>query len=138
MTGGHSRHIVQLLATAVAILFGLATVVAGGRVLLGPDPGYLVYRPLLIYNTLMGVAYIAAGYAIWRSIRQGAHAAQAILLLNVLVLAGIVYLYRNGDAVAIDSVRAMTLRSAVWLSLFLAVAWRRRGSATPPSLDAES
>lgn len=31
----------------IAILFGIATIFAGGRVLLGADPGYVVFRPLL-------------------------------------------------------------------------------------------
>ncbi len=49
------------MLAAVAVLFGIATVVAGTRVLSGSDPGYLVFRPLLIFNTAMGVAYLAAG-----------------------------------------------------------------------------
>jgi hypothetical protein len=74
----------------VAAVFGLATIVAGGRVLTGwSDPGYVVYRPLLIYNTAMGVAYLAAG-----------------------------------SSVAIDSLRAMTFRTAVWLALFEGLVWK--------------
>ena len=137
MSTGHSRHIVQLLATAIAILFGLATIFAGGRVLLGSDPGYLVFRPLLLFNTAMGAVYVAAGVAIWRSLRLGKSAAQGIFLLNLAVLAGIALLYRSSDAVAIDSVRAMTLRTVVWLALFVAVAWLRRSSATTQPLTSD-
>jgi hypothetical protein len=119
----HTIRIVQILAAAVAVPFGLATLFAGGRVLLGSDPGYEVFRPLLLYNTAMGVAYLAAGVIVWRSVKAGRYAAGAIFLLNILVLGGIVVVFRSGGAVAVDSLRAMTLRTVVWLVLFLTVSW---------------
>jgi multidrug efflux pump subunit AcrB len=111
----------------VAAVFGLATIVAGGRVLTGwSDPGYVVYRPLLIYNTAMGAAYLAAGVVIWRSLHWGKHAAATIFVLNLVVLGAIVFLYAAGGSVAIDSLRAMTFRTAVWLALFVGVVWMSR------------
>ena len=117
---------VRIIVAAVAVLFGVATLVAGGRVLLGADPGYEVFRPLLIYNTAMGVAYIAGGVIVWRDVTAGRRAAGAIFLLNLLVLAAVLVLYRRGAGVAVDSVRAMILRTVVWLVLFLGVSWRVR------------
>lgn len=111
----------QKAIAIVAIAFGLATVAAGGRVLAGGDPGYVVYLPLLVFNTVMGVAYVGAGVAAWRSAGRGRNAAAAIALINVLVLLFIVYQYQRGSAVAVDSVRAMTFRTAVWLVLFAAL-----------------
>ena len=112
----------------VAVLFGIVTLIAGGRVLAGADPGYIVFRPLLIYNVTMGFAYMAAGIIMWRSLDRGRYAAAAIFLLNLVVYIAIVYLYTTGAPVAIDSVRAMTLRTGVWLALFIASGWllRRR------------
>jgi cbb3-type cytochrome oxidase subunit 3 len=123
------------LLALVAIAFGVLTLFAGGRVLAGADPGYVVFRPLLVFNTLMGLAYVTAGVLIWRDLRRGRIAALAIFLLNLLVLAVIVWLYRQGAAVAVDSVRAMSLRTGVWLALFLGVAWlvRRAPALTPPT-----
>ena len=126
MTTPRTVRIVRILATGIAVLFGVATIFAGSRVLLGSDPGYEVFRPLLVYNTAMGVAYLAAGIAIWRSVNAGRYAAGVIFLLNLLVLVGIVVLYRSGGAVAVDSLRAMTLRTVVWLALFIAAAWLAR------------
>jgi len=126
MMAPHRVRIVQILAAAVAFLFGVATLFAGGRVLLGSDPGYEVFRPLLIYNTAMGVAYLAAGITVWRSVNAGRYAAGAIFLLNLLVLVGILVVYRSGGAVAVESLRAMTLRTVVWLVLFMAVSWLGR------------
>jgi hypothetical protein len=107
------------LAAVVAVVFGLATLAAGSRVLLGADPGYVVYRPLLMYNTAMGLAYLAAGIAIWRVPRAGVAAAGAVFFLNLFVLAGIAAVFVRGAPVAVDSLRAMTLRTVVWLVLFI-------------------
>jgi hypothetical protein len=97
-------------------------------VLAGADPGYVVFRPLLVFNTAMGAAYVAAGIVTWRSVVRGRVAAAAIVLLNLLVLGWIVYLYSAGSAVAADSVRAMVLRTGIWLALVLALgATARRG-----------
>lgn len=123
-------RIVQIISAAGAVLFGIATLFAGGRVLLGSDPGYEVFRPLLIYNTVMGVAYLAAGVTVWCSANAGRYAAGAIFLLNFLVLVGILMVYRSGGPVAVNSLGAMTFRTAVWLVLFLAVTWLVRRSRT--------
>jgi hypothetical protein len=139
-----ARRLLALrLAAAVAVVFGLVTLGAGSRVLLGADPGYVVYRPLLLYNTAMGLAYLAAGLAIWRSPRAGAVAGGTIFILNLLVLAGIVVLFARGGAVAPDSLRAMTLRTVVWLVLFIvamrASGLRRAAGRTPaPTADRSS
>lgn len=121
-----TNRTVHFLSAAIAVLFGIATLFAGSRVLLGSDPGYVVFRPLLIYNTAMGIAYLAAGVTLWRSINAGRYASGAILGLNFLVLVSILVIYRSGGPVAVDSLRAMTLRTIVWLVLFLGASWLAR------------
>lgn len=117
-------------AAAVGVLFGVATVMAGGRVLLGiSDPGYVVFRPLLIYNTGMGVAYVAAGVAMLRCLRCGTRAAAIVFALNLLVLVAIFAVYSSGGAVAVESLRAMSFRTAVWLGLFATLLWVGRRSS---------
>lgn len=107
-------------AAVVAVLFGLVTLVAGGRVLMGADPGYPVFRPLLIFNTAMGVAYVAAGLAMWRGLRGGMAAGRVILALNTIVFATVLGLHVV-HAVAIESVRAMAFRTLFWLGLLMAL-----------------
>ena len=124
--GKGSRSLGRKIVAVVAIVFGLVTLWAGGTVLAGRDPGYVVYRPLLLFNTVMGLAYVAAGVLAWRRSVGGRNAAAVILVLNVLVLARVIYLYRTGSAVAVDSVRAMSFRSGAWLMLLLALAWMSR------------
>ena len=121
--------VVQRIMAAVAILFGIVTLIAGSRVLTGSDPGYRVFQPLLIYNTLMGVAYIAGGILILRNLPWGKKVAAAIFTLNLLVLGGIVFLYTSTDWVAVDSLRAMSLRTGVWLALLLGAVWLGRKKA---------
>ena len=121
-------NIAKNILIAVAVLFGLLTIFAGTRVLLGSDPGYVVYRPLLIYNTIMGIAYVAAGIIAWRSLKQGMYAAAIIFVLNLIVLTAIYFLYTEGGSVAVDSLRAMSLRTAVWFTLFAGFWWLCRNS----------
>ena len=119
-------------AAVLGMVFGLATLVAGGTVLLGRDPGYVVYRPLLVFNTVMGLMYVYAGAAAWQRRAAGRVAAAWIAALNAAVLLWIVYLYLTTEnVVASDSVRAMTLRTVVWavLTAVLAGVWRRKRAA---------
>jgi len=115
--------IAQSVLSLVATLFGLATIFAGTSVLLGSDPGYIVFRPLLIYNTAMGIVYVAAGIIIWRNFKQGMYVAAVIFVLNLVVLAAIYFLYTEGNLIAVDSLRAMSLRTVVWLALFAGLVW---------------
>lgn len=129
MSDNPTMRVIRGAAASIAVLFGVATLVVGGRVLLGADPGYAVFRSLLVYNVAMGAAYVAAGVTIWRSPAWGRNFAGAIFVLNLVVLASIAFLYRSGGAVAVESLRAMTLRTVVWLVLFLAAARLARSRA---------
>ena len=115
--------ITQSILVTVAVLFGLLTIFAGTRVLLGSNPGYTVFRPLLIYNTAMGIVYVAAGIIAWRNIKQGMYVAATIFLLNLIVLTAIFFLYTDGIPVAVESLRAMALRTVVWFALFAGFWW---------------
>lgn len=125
-----TTRIIQAIAAVIAVLFGALTVFAGGRVLLGGDPGYQVFLPLLIYNTVMGFVYVVAGLVAWRAIRPGRNAAAVILVLNLAVLLGIAALQTAGSAIAVESLRAMTLRSGVWFVLFMVLWWLLRKSVS--------
>ena len=115
--------IIQGILALAAALFGLVTIIVGSRVLAGSNPGYIVFRPLLIYNTAMGIAYMAAGVIAWRNLDRGKYAAGTIFVLNLLVLGATGYLYATGSAIAIESVRAMMFRTVSWLVLYLGMVW---------------
>ena len=120
--------ITKKILVTVAVIFGLLTIFAGTRVLLGSSPGYIVFRPLLIYNAVMGIVYIAAGIIAWRNIKQGMHVAAAIFVLNIIVLTAIFFLYTEGNSIAVNSLRAMSLRTVVWLALFAGFWWLYRSN----------
>lgn len=126
MKTSSQASVIQRAVATAAVLFGLATIAAGVRVLSGADPGYVVFRPLLLFNTAMGFAYVGAGVLAWRDLTRGRAAAAVIFGLNLCVLGAIGYLYSTGNAVAIDSLRAMTLRTGVWMAFLLALAWLHR------------
>jgi len=127
---GLQRHAWMGKALAVVgVGFGALTIVTGARVLLGADPGWLVYRPLLVYNTLMGAAYVAAGVLVWRGSRWGIRSAAAIVLLNLAVLIAVVAGHTAGAPIAENSVRAMVFRTVVWLALLVGLAWLGRGKS---------
>jgi hypothetical protein len=123
-----SVTITRRVLALVAIVFGVMTLIAGTRIFGGADPGYMVFRPLLIYNTAMGLAYVAAGVIAWRSAMKGKRVAAVIFLLNLLVLGGVAYLYQTGSGIAVQSVGAMTFRTVVWLLLYLGLVWVSRRS----------
>ena len=119
------------IVAGIAVLFGLASIGAGGTVLAGRDPGYLVHVPLLVFNTIMGLFYVGAGVLAWRGAPAARTVSAGIVGVNALVLAYIVFLYRSGGGAAIDSVRAMVLRTVVWVVLLLLLLWASRLSAAP-------
>jgi len=122
--------IIQSILALVAVLFGLATIFAGTRVLLGYDPGYIVFRPLLIFNTAMGIVYVVAGLLAWYNLKQGMYLAATIFILNLVVLVAIYFLYTEGHSIAVESLRAMTLRTVVWFALFVGLGWLYRRKNT--------
>jgi hypothetical protein len=109
----------------LAILFGVVTLAAGGRVLAGVDPGYVVFLPLVRYNTAMGAAYVVTGVIALRGAGGAALAASTIAFLNVVVCVAIIYLRTVApDIVAAESVAAMILRAAVWLVFWIGLSIR--------------
>lgn len=120
----------QRASIVVALLFGLLTLFAGGRVLFGADPGHVVVQPLLLFNTAMGAAYVAAAMLMRRDLRRGRSAAGMIALLNLTVLGSLLVYSWSGGAVASDSFMAMVLRTVVWTVLFIATGWVLRHQHT--------
>lgn len=129
------RSKVAASAAVVAMIFGVATIAAGTRVLLGADPGYVVFRPLLFFNTAMGFAYIVVGVLAWKRSGLGARGAGLVAALNLAVLLAIALLYAADRPIATTSLKAMAFRTVVWVVLFLVLLWASR-QASPESRNA--
>lgn len=119
---------IQYANAVIAAVFGLITIWVGGMTLLGfSDPGYVIFTPLLVFNTGMGFAYTSTGILIWQQHPKATEASKIIFGFNMLALAIITLLYywMHFD-IASDSLKAMTLRTVAWLLIWRSLAWIRR------------
>ncbi len=78
------------------------------------EPGYIIFVPLLIYNTIMGFFYTATGILIWQQHPKALQASKFIFLFNLLFLITLTLLYWTNFEVAFDSIKAMSLRTLIW------------------------
>lgn len=112
------------------MVFGLLTVVSGGRALFGgPEARAAVGNAVpfvLWFNTIAGFAYVAAGIGLFARKRWAVWLSMAILLATVVVFAAFGLHVLQGGAYEARTVGAMTLRAAVWL-VIAAVAVRIMG-----------
>lgn len=116
-------------AVIAPALLGLLSIAAGGQVLLGMRlPGHAIVRPLLYFNTLMGVVYIAAALRIRSDPAAGRTVAGAITSLNAVAWLALIAFAVSGGTVAGDSMFAMAIRTALWGSIWVVLG---RVTATP-------
>lgn len=106
-------------AAAVAVLFGVATVVSGGRVLFGDGAAQAGnFVPFVLwFNFLAGFVYVAAGIGLWLRRRWAPIVALVLALLTALVFAAFGAHILGGGAFEVRTVAAMTLRTLVWVSI---------------------
>lgn len=114
------------VASGLALVIGAMAVFAGGQVLLGQLPDYYVIDWLPIYNLTLGVvSALIASVVIWRSNRLALPTATTIFGLHAVVMLILLTAYRQ--VVAVDSLRAMTIRLVAWaVILILLLAARRK------------
>ncbi|HEX5807182.1 MAG TPA: hypothetical protein VFY25_00845 [Anaerolineales bacterium] len=101
------------IASVLALLIGGMAIFAGGKVLLGSDPGYYVIDWVPVYNYTLGILTVfITAILIWKNSRLAWIAAVGTFSLHAVVMLVLQTLYR--DTVAPDSIQAMTLRLIVW------------------------
>ncbi len=117
-----------MVAAVVAIVFGVATIRAGGRVLFGmPDAVAAAgnYVPFVLwFNFLAGFLYVVAGVGFWLHRRWSFLLAAAIAVATVVVFVAFVIYMAAGGAWEARTMGAMTLRSVAWIVLALVAARR--------------
>ncbi len=121
MSAQRRQSIIAVVLGLGAILFGLATIISGGRVLFGDaavrSAAGAVVPFVLWFNFAAGFAYVAAGlglmarkdWAVWLSI--------VIAAATVLVFAAFGLHVWRGGAYELRTVAAMSMRSIVWISI---------------------
>lgn len=101
------------IAAVMALVIGAMAVFAGGKVLLGQDPGYYVINWLPVYNYTAGILTIfVTAILIWRKSSLAKPLAMVTFGIHALVMIILQTGYRS--VVAPDSIRAMTVRLIVW------------------------
>ena len=123
-------------AAGVAAVFGLLTVVSGGRALFGtPEMRAAVGDAVpfvLWFNFLAGFAYVAAGVGLVLARPWAVRLSVAILVATILIMIAFWGHVAFGGAYEVRTAGALGLRTAVW-AIIVAVAVRRRD---PPETTA--
>jgi hypothetical protein len=112
-------------SAVVAILFGVLTIIAGGRTLFNAAAQQQAgnYVPFVLwFNFLAGFAYVIAGIGLWLRQRWSIWLAAAIAAATLLVFAAFGLQIWAGGTYEMRTVGAMGLRAVVWL-LIVAVAY---------------
>ena len=122
-------------AAGVAVLFGLLTVVSGGRALFGtPEMRAAVGDAVpfvLWFNFLAGFAYVAAGVGLFVVRSWAIRLSVAILVSTLLIMVAFWVHVAFGGAYEVRTAGALGLRTAVW-AIIVAVAlrtWKNTGAA---------
>jgi hypothetical protein len=117
------------VASFLAFVIGAMAIFAGGQVLVGKDPGYYVIDWLPLYNYTIGILTVfITALLIWTSNKFAWPAAIATFSIHVIIMLILQTAYR--DAVAMDSIVAMTLRLVTW-SVILTLMFLQLRKAVP-------
>lgn len=103
----------------IAVLFGAATIYAGGNVLFGSGAATAgSYVPFVVwFNFLAGFAYVGAGIGIWLARPWARPLAAWLAILTAVVFAAFGGYVALGGAYEIRTVAAMTIRTLLWTGI---------------------
>lgn len=127
-----------LIAAVVVTLFGLLTVLSGGRALFGGLEARAAVGDavpfVLWFNFLAGFAYVAAGIGLILQTNWATKLSIAILVATVLVMIAFGVHVLLGGAYEMRTVWAMNLRTVVW-GVVVGLVIRNPDGPTPEPLD---
>ncbi|RIK41389.1 MAG: hypothetical protein DCC55_12050 [Chloroflexi bacterium] len=128
MTSPESKRSRWMSALAiVAILFGLLTIISGGRTLFDTEVQRLAgnYVPFVLwFNFLAGFAYVVAGVGLWFWQRWAMWLSFAIAAATLIIFVAFGVQIWTGGSYEMRTVAAMGLRTITWLVIFV-VAYRK-------------
>jgi hypothetical protein len=127
-----TANVLVKVVAVVAVLFGLLTVLSGGRTLFGGEAARLAAGAIvpfvLWFNFGAGFAYVACGLGLWRRRRWSVPLAVFIAVATGLVFAAFGVHAWSGGAYEARTVGAMALRTLLWAGIAVTAhrALRRR------------
>lgn len=116
------------VVAVVGILFGIITVISGGRALFGgPEAAAAVGNAVpfvLWFNFVAGFAYVIAGAGLILGKRWAAWLSATIALATIGIFSAFGLHVVEGGAFEMRTVAAMSIRTLVWLAI-ARIAWTR-------------
>ncbi|RQP11286.1 MAG: hypothetical protein EAS51_06490, partial [Microbacteriaceae bacterium] len=112
-----SRSRTLTIAAIVAAIFGLLTVVSGGRTLFGGVDMGAVVPFVLWFNFVAGFAYVLAGIGLWRGAGWAPILSLGIAVATAAVSAAFLWHVLSGGAWEARTMGAMILRTGVWAAV---------------------
>ena len=129
-----NRKTALLIAAAVAFLFGVLTIISGGRALFGAAEARAAVGNavpfVLWFNFIAGFAYVVAGIGLFLQHRPAIWVSITILAATVAVLLAFGVHILQGGVYEMRTVGAMILRVIVWVMISV-VAVRHLGESSP-------
>ena len=103
------------IAAIVAVIFGILTVISGGRALFGGVDMGAVVPFVLKFNFVAGFAYVLAGIGLWPMTRWAWVLSAVIAVATAMVLTAFLWHVWHGGAYEVRTLGAMSLRLVVWI-----------------------
>ena len=114
------------IAAAVAVIFGLLTIVSGGRALFGSADMGAVVPFVLWFNFLAGFAYVLAGIGLWRGAGWAPMLSLGIAVTTAAVFVAFLWHVGSGGGWEARTMGAMILRTGVWTAIAALVLRRKK------------
>ncbi|MBI5824540.1 MAG: hypothetical protein HZB18_10970 [Chloroflexi bacterium] len=112
------------VASVLAFIIGIMSIVAGGKAMQGWNPGYSVLTWLPVYNFVMGILALIPAVLIWMNHRYALIASIAAFGVHAIVLLILFTAFRN--TVAYQSLAAMMFRLVVWIAILALMYFQAR------------
>ncbi|MFP7571762.1 hypothetical protein [Marivita sp. S2033] len=130
-----NRNTSLVVAAGVAFIFGLLTILSGGRALFGGAEARAAVGNavpfVLWFNFLAGFAYVVAGIGLFLRHSPAVWVSIGILASTFLVMLAFALHISEGGAYEMRTVGAMILRTGVW-AVISVVAWKHIRQAPKP------
>jgi hypothetical protein len=117
----HGRPRWALFVSALAILFGMLTILFGGIALFGGDAARSAVGNavsfVIWFNFVAGFFYVLAGTGLFLWRRWAAQLSAAIAIATLMIFAAFGWHVAMGGAFEMRTVGAMILRSVIWIAI---------------------
>ena len=105
------------IAAAVAVIFGLLTIVSGARALFGGVDMGAVVPFVLWFNFVAGFAYVLTGIGLWRGTNWAPMLSLGIAAATAAVFAAFLWHVGSGGAWEIRTMGAMISSTGIWIAI---------------------